>query len=75
MNIIFSVKETSSLSPFLATSTAKTSLLVDFLIDLLSFCLDKTYFVYDCTYYQQVFGTAMGSPVSAVNAKFSNGRC
>ena len=45
----------------------RTSLPVDFLIDLLSFCLNTTYFVYDGTYYQQVFGAAMhGSPVSAV---------
>ena len=27
---------------------------------------DTTYFVFEGTYYQQVFGTAMGSPVSAV---------
>ena len=39
---------------------------MDFLIDLLSFCLNTTYFVYDGTYYQQVFGTVMGSPVCAV---------
>ena len=37
----------------------RTSLPVDFLIDLWSFCLNTTYFVYDGTYYQQVFGTAM----------------
>ena len=46
----------------------KTSLPVHFLIDLLSFCLNKTFFVYDGTYYQQVFGTAIGSPASAVIA-------
>ena len=46
----------------------RTTLPVEFLIDLLSFCLNTTYFVYDGTYYQQVFGTAMGSPVSAVIA-------
>ena len=46
----------------------RTSLPVDFLIDLLSFCLHTTYFIYDGTYHQQVFGTAMGSPVSAVIA-------
>ena len=34
--------------------------------DLLSFCLNTTQFVFDGTYYKQVFGTAMGSPVSAV---------
>ena len=46
----------------------RTSLPVDFLIDLLFFCLNTTYFVYVGTYYQQVFGTAMVSPVSAVIA-------
>ncbi len=40
----------------------------EFIIDLLSFCLNTTYFVFDGIYYQQVFGTAMGSPVSAVIA-------
>ena len=46
----------------------RTSLLVDFLIDLLSFCLNKTYFVYDGTSDQHIFGTAMGSPASAIIA-------
>ena len=40
-------------------------------IHLLSFCLKTTLFAYNGTYYQHVFGTAMGSPVSAVIA---NGR-
>ena len=35
---------------------------------LLSFCLNTTYFVYDGTYYQQVFRKAMGSTLSAVIA-------
>ena len=35
---------------------------------LLSFCLKTTQFTYNGAYYQQVFGTAMGSPVSAVIA-------
>ena len=34
----------------------RTSLPVDILIDFLSFCLNTTYFVYDGTYYRQVFG-------------------
>ena len=46
----------------------RTSLPVDFLIDLLSFCLNKIFFVYDGTYYKHVFGPALGSPVSAVIA-------
>ena len=38
------------------------------IIHLLSFCLKPTQFAYNGTHYQQVFGTAMGSPVSAVTA-------
>ena len=44
-----------------------TSLPVEDIIHLLSFCLKTMQFTYG-TYYQQVFGTAMGSPVSAVIA-------
>jgi hypothetical protein len=43
-------------------------LYVEDIIDLLSFCLKTTYFVFEGCYYQQVFGTAMGSPISAVIA-------
>ena len=46
----------------------RTSLPVEDIIRLLSFCLKTTQFTYNGTYYQQVFGTAMGSPVSAVIA-------
>ena len=46
----------------------KNTLPVEDIIDLLSFCLNTTYFVFEGCYYQQVFGTAMGSPVSAVIA-------
>jgi hypothetical protein len=49
-----------------ATLLQRTSLPVEDIIDLLSFCLNTTYFVFEGYYYQQVFGTAMGSPVSAV---------
>ena len=38
------------------------------IIHLLSFCLETTQFAYNGTHYQQVFGTAMGSPVSVVIA-------
>ena len=44
----------------------RTSLPVEDIIHLLSFCLKTTQFAYNGTYYQQVFGTAMGLPVSAV---------
>ena len=46
----------------------RTSLPEEDFIHLLSFCLKTTQFAYNGTYYQQVFGTAMGSPVSAVIA-------
>ena len=46
----------------------RTSLSVEDIIHLLSFCLKITQFTYNGTYYRQVFGTAMGSPVSAVIA-------
>ena len=46
----------------------KTSIPLEDIVDLLSFFLNTTYFVLEGTYYQQVFGTAMGSPVSAVIA-------
>ena len=46
----------------------RTSLPVEVIVDLLSFCFNTTYFVFEGTYYQQVPGTAMGSPVSAVIA-------
>ena len=51
-----------------ATLLQRTSLPVEDIIDILSFCLNTTYFVFEGCYYQQVFGTAMGSPVSAVIA-------
>ena len=51
-----------------ATLLQRTSLPVEDIIDLLSFCLNATYFVFEGCYYQQVFGTAMGSPVLGVIA-------
>ena len=47
----------------------RTSLPVEDITHLLPFCLKTTQFTYNGTYYQQVFATAMGSPVSAVIAK------
>ena len=44
----------------------RTSLPLEDITDLLSFCLNTTQFVFEGPYYKQVFGTAMGSPVSAV---------
>ena len=46
----------------------RSTIPVDDIVDLLDFCLSTTNFKYNDTYYQQIFGTAMGSPVSAVMA-------
>ena len=37
-------------------------------LKLLHFCLNATYLTYQNEYYQQMFGTAMGSPVSVIVA-------
>ena len=50
------------------TLSDRTSLDVKNIISLLKMCLDGTYFVFRGTIYQQMFGTAMGSPVSVVVA-------
>lgn len=46
----------------------RTALDVDEIIVLLKLCLDATYVCFRGKYYQQTFGTAMGSPVSVVVA-------
>ena len=46
----------------------RTTIPVDDIVDLLDFCLSTTNFKYNNNHYQQIFGTAMGSPVSAVMA-------
>ena len=46
----------------------RTILSVDDILSLLSLCLNATYFSFRGTFYKQVFGTAMGSPVSVVVA-------
>ena len=42
----------------------RTYLTVDEVCKLLEFCLGATYLAYKGSYYQQTYGTAMGSPVS-----------
>ena len=51
-----------------ASLSQRTSLPGKDIISLLSFCLNAAYFVFESTFYRQVFGTVMGSPVSAVVA-------
>ena len=46
----------------------RTALSINDIIQLLEFCLKATYFSFRGKYYQQIFGTAMSSPVSVVVA-------
>ena len=46
----------------------KTSFSVDDICSLLSLCLEATYLLFEGRVYQQIQGTAMGSPVSVVVA-------
>ena len=50
------------------TLPVHTSLDVLEVVQLLKFCLCATYFSFRGKYYQQMFGTAMGSPVSVMLA-------
>ena len=50
------------------TFSDRTFLTVDDIMSLLSLCLNATYFSFGGTFYKQVNGTAMGSPVSVVVA-------
>ena len=46
----------------------RTILPVDNILELLAFCLNNTYFVFQDTYYEQNKGAAMGSPISPIIA-------
>ena len=48
--------------------TERTSLSADEVVNLLRFCLDATYLAYNGDVFKQIFGTAMGSPVSVTVA-------
>ena len=50
------------------TLSDRTNLTVNNIIVLLDLCLKATYLMYRGCYYQQIFGTAMGSPVSVTVA-------
>ena len=50
------------------TFSDQTHLSIDNIILLLKFCLDATYLCFRGKFYQQIFGTAMGSPVSVTIA-------
>ena len=50
------------------TLPQRTALSVEQLLQLFTFCLNTTYFVYDSKNYKQAHGAAMGSPVSPIVA-------
>ncbi|PFX21428.1 D-galactoside-specific lectin [Stylophora pistillata] len=50
-------------------STDPLPLPTDDIMDLLNICLTSTYFQYNGKHYKQLYGTAMGSPVSVVIAE------
>ena len=50
------------------TLTSLTEMTIPQIVELLDFCLNTTYFIYDRTYYQQTHGAAMGSPISPLVA-------
>ena len=51
-----------------ATLEVRTNLSVEEIVQLLEFCLNATYIAYRGSVFRQVYGTAMGSPVSVVVA-------
>ena len=50
------------------TLADRTGLSIPSILELLEFCLDNTYFMFDNEFYKQEFGCAMGSPVSPIIA-------
>ena len=46
------------------TLTSRTEITIPQIVELLDFCLNTTYFIYDSEYYQQTHDAAMGSPIS-----------
>ena len=46
----------------------RTSMTIRQIISLLEFCLRSTYFTFQNKYFEQVEGTAMGSPISSIVA-------
>ena len=50
------------------TLTSRTEMTIPQIVELLDFCLNTTYFIYDGTCYQQTHGAAMGPPISPLVA-------
>ena len=53
----------------------RTTMSVNQIIKLLEFCLNSTSFVYQGQFYQQIEGTAMGSPLSPIVANIFMEKC
>ena len=51
-----------------ADLSTRTSMTADNILELLSFCLNNTYFVFQEVFYEQTKGAAMGSPISPIVA-------
>ena len=51
-----------------ADLSTRTSMTADNILELLSFCLNKTYFVFQEVFYEQAKGAAMGSPIRPIVA-------
>ena len=45
------------------TLTSRMEMTIPHIVELLDFCLNTTYFIYDGAYYQQTHGATMGSPI------------
>ena len=51
-----------------ADLSTRTSMTADDILELLGFCLNNTYFVFQEVFYEQTQGAAMGSPISQIVA-------
>ena len=51
-----------------AELSKRTIMPADTILELLDFCLNNTYFVFQGTFYEQTRGAAMGSPISPIIA-------
>ena len=51
-----------------AELSKRTIMLANTILELLDFCLNNTYFVFQDTFYEQTKGAAMGSPISPIIA-------
>ena len=68
-DVFLFTKITVDLAVSVATLKGRTFLSPNEISFLLSFCLNATYFTFRRTFFKQIFGIAMGSPVPVVTAK------